>query len=72
MVAPTDHDALLNVDDVAALLRMSAKAIYNMVELRRVPFVRLGRRVRFRRADVLAWVEAQRVAELPDARSAAK
>jgi excisionase family DNA binding protein len=48
---------LLTVDDVAQLLRTTNRAIYAMIERRQLPgIVRIGRRVLFRTADLLDWL----------------
>ena len=48
---------LLTVDDVAQLLRTTDRAIYAMLERRQLPgIVRIGRRVLFRTADLLDWL----------------
>ncbi len=49
---------LLTVDETASLLRTSRKAVYAMVERRQVPgVVRIRRRVLFRAADLLHWLD---------------
>lgn len=54
--------ALLDVNEVAALLRLTPKGIYSLVESRRIPHVKVAHRVRFVRATVLNWlVEGNRV-----------
>ncbi len=57
---------LLTTADVAALLRLPIKSIYELVEQRRIPVIRLGRRLRFDRSEVLAWIEKHRVPSLED------
>ena len=48
---------LLQVEEVADLLRVSRKAIYAMVERNEIPGVtKLGRRLRFRRDALEAWL----------------
>lgn len=54
-------DVLLGVEEVASLLRLTPKGIYSLVENRRIPFVRVSNRVRFRQRDVEAWLEKNRV-----------
>jgi excisionase family DNA binding protein len=50
--------SLLTVPEVADLLRTSEKAIYAMVERRRLPGVRrIGRRILFRRTELLEWLD---------------
>ena len=49
---------LLTVDEAAALLRTTRKAVYAMVERCQVPgVIRIGRRVLFRAADLLNWLD---------------
>jgi excisionase family DNA binding protein len=53
---------LLTVDEVARLhLRTSKKAIYDMVSRGQLPGVtRVGRRLLFRREELVAWLEERR------------
>ena len=52
------HPLLLTVDEAAALLRTTRKAVYAMVERSQVPgVIRIGRRVLFRAADLLHWLD---------------
>ena len=50
-------DALLTADEVAELLRVTRGWIYAETRAGRIPHVRLGRYVRYRRAAVEAWVD---------------
>jgi excisionase family DNA binding protein len=54
-----EHEStLLTADDVAALLRTSRKAVYAMVERRRLPgVIRLGRRLLVNRQMLLHWLD---------------
>lgn|GEM_PF-3257209 len=57
-------DVLLTVEDVAKLLRVPESWVYERTRMRsadRIPGFRLGKYWRFREADVLAWIERQRV-----------
>ena len=54
---------LLTVEEVAALLRTSRKAIYSRVERGLLPgVVRDGRRVLLHRDDLLHWIDERRTA----------
>jgi excisionase family DNA binding protein len=52
------HLALLTVDDLVALLRVKKSWIYDEVEAGRLRCLRLGRQLRFRVADVDAYLQA--------------
>jgi len=52
---------LLTVDEAAALLRTSRRAIYAMIERHYVPgVIRIRRRVLFRADDLLDWLDQKR------------
>jgi len=62
MSAAIDSDRLLEVEDVAELLRMSVGSIYHLVSESRVPCVKLSARcLRFRSKDLNEWLEQQSV-----------
>lgn len=50
-------DQLLHAEDVAAILGVSKDWVYAQVNMGKIPYVRLGRRVRFRRESIDAWIE---------------
>jgi excisionase family DNA binding protein len=56
------NDALLTTDDAAALLGVPSRTVEDW-RLRRMgpPYVRLGRHVRYRREDLVAWLEENTV-----------
>lgn len=52
---------LLTVDEAAALLRTTRRAIYAMIERRHLPgVIRIRRRVLFRADDLLHWLDQKR------------
>ena len=52
---------LLTVDETAALLRTTRRAIYAMIERRQLPgVVRIRRRVLMRADDLLHWLDQKR------------
>lgn len=54
----TDKDRLLTVDEVGAVLRISRKAVYALIERQQLPGVRrIGRRVRIDRRELLDWLD---------------
>jgi excisionase family DNA binding protein len=55
---------LLTVEEVAELLKVPVSWVYERTRRRvsdRIPGFRIGKYWRFREADVLAWIERQRV-----------
>ena len=58
---------LLTTDEVADLLRTSRRAVYAMTERGQLPGVtRIGRRVLYRRDDLLDWLDQKRVPSLEE------
>lgn len=53
--------ALMTVSDVAEILAVSKSMVYKLVEEREIPFVKIGKILRFKREDVEAWIESQRI-----------
>ena len=67
--AVAEH-TLLTIAEVASLLKTKPSWVYDHVRRRsrdRIPGFRLGKYWRFREADVLAWLEQQRVGTRPNA-----
>lgn len=52
-----DLERLLTADQVADLLAITRKRAYELASQGRLPAVRLGRQVRFRRRDVRALID---------------
>ena len=51
-----EKHVLLKVKDVAEILNMAEISIYNMVYRREIPFVKIGRNLRFDRSKISAWI----------------
>jgi excisionase family DNA binding protein len=50
-----DQPQFLTVEEVAALLRLKMRTIYEMVSQGRIPFRKAGRRTLFDREEIIAW-----------------
>lgn len=58
---PQSSEPLLDIQQVAAWLGVSVKTVYCMrARDDAPPAIQVGRRLRWDRSDVLAWLEAQR------------
>ena len=55
----TNDRQLLNVDECASYTRLSRFTIYTFVSKRRIPFIKLGRRTLFDRADIDRWIRSK-------------
>ncbi|MCB9073728.1 MAG: helix-turn-helix domain-containing protein [Bdellovibrionaceae bacterium] len=52
---------LLTVKDVAQMLGVSPKTVYEWVKLNRIPAVRLGRALRFDKQKIAEWLRTKGV-----------
>jgi len=52
----TEVDDLLTADEVARLLGVTPERVHSRSRQHRIPTVRLGRYVRYRRRAILEWV----------------
>jgi len=52
-----DRGDLLTAEEVASLLRMTPAWVYAQTRRRRIPHLRLGRYVRYRREALDEWIE---------------
>lgn len=65
-----DPDPILTVDELARLLRLNRKTVYEAFQRGQIPGGRrIGRTIRFARAVVLAWLAAGDPPPRPRARS---
>ncbi len=61
-IVPYDADALLREEEAADLLSLSVRTLQSW-RIRRVgpPFVQVGRAVRYRRRDLISWIDANTI-----------
>jgi excisionase family DNA binding protein len=64
----TRRPELLNVSEAARLLAVSPSTLYGWVWQRRIPFVKVGRAVRFDMADLERFVSQNRIEARPPAK----
>jgi excisionase family DNA binding protein len=53
-------EPLLDADAVATLLAVKPSWVYEAVRSKRIPYLRIGRHIRFQRSDIEAWVAERR------------
>lgn len=54
-------DKLLTAKQVSELLEVKLDTVYDWVHRGRIPYVKLGRLVRFRKTEVFQWVESHTI-----------
>ncbi len=52
---------LLRPKDAAAMLAISPRKLWELTNMREVPFVRIGRSLRYPREALLAWIASRQV-----------
>ena len=60
-VARAQRAPLLDTDEVAVALRVTPRLVRRLVAERRIPFVKVGRFVRFDPGELDVWLDQQRV-----------
>ena len=50
-------DAVLDVEDVVRLLRVSRNTVYELVGRNEIPSRRIGKQIRFSRAAIMRWLD---------------
>lgn len=61
---PIEMQDLLDIETVSGILGVAKSTVYSWVRLRSIPFVKLGRLVKFSRQDLNDWIESQKVKAL--------
>jgi len=56
--ASADHEALLDVEGVAARLNLSVRHVRRLVAERRIPFLKVGSLLRFDPEQIDAWLRS--------------
>jgi len=52
-------DELLTIEEVAAYLKLRPQTIYKWAQQKRLPGAKFGKEWRFKRSEILAWVNDQ-------------
>ena len=70
MSAPKSSPAnrLLDIEAVASWLGISPHTLYKMVSQRRIPYVKVGSRVKFDPLKLEDWIKQQTVMPMPERR----
>ena len=61
-----DDGALMNVKDVAKFLKVETAVVYAACNKGEIPFLKVGKLYKFKKADVLKWLEKDKGNKLID------
>ena len=64
MTGPAVLPQLLTMDQLAERLGVTRRHVRRLVDERRVPFLRVGRFIRFDQAEIADWLNCNRVPRL--------
>ena len=54
-------DSLLGVKELAQYLGVSVQWVYERVQLKEIPYIKVGKHLRFRKSDIDRWLEDLKV-----------
>ena len=54
---------LLNINELAEYLGIKISTVYSWVNQRKIPYIKVGRLVKFDRVDIDKWLAEQKVPE---------
>jgi excisionase family DNA binding protein len=55
------EETFLTTDEVLAYLQVNLRTVYRLIKAGKLPAMRVGRQWRFRRSDIDAWLDGERV-----------
>jgi excisionase family DNA binding protein len=58
-VSDDPDDEIFTLEEATVFLKVKKRTIYNLVELRRIPFLKVGRLLRFSRAALMKWMQEE-------------
>ena len=58
---PAPIDPLLTIDELCEVLKVEHKTIYQLTYRGKIPHYKITNRLRFRKSEILSWIEEQRV-----------
>jgi len=55
-----EQEEFLSIEEACQLLHLAKPTIYTLTSSRRIPFIKTGKRILFRRTDLLRWLNEKR------------
>lgn len=57
---PVDEKPFIQIEEAAALLNLARQTIYTMVSQGKIPFYKRGKRLYFKKSELIDWVTGSR------------
>jgi excisionase family DNA binding protein len=70
-IETSDHSTLINIQEAAALLNLAVATIYEKTSEKLIPHYKHGKKIMFKKSELLAWVESRRVKTIHEIRKEA-
>jgi excisionase family DNA binding protein len=58
---PLREDLLFDVQELAEYLSVSTQWVYERVQLKEIPYIKVGKLLRFRKPDINTWLDGLKV-----------
>lgn len=55
------QEGLMNINDLSGYLQIPICSIYGMVERKEIPYIKIGRLIRFKMSEIESWLESKKV-----------
>ena len=62
--SPAIFPELIGIEELSQLLQVSKGTLYNWIYRRKIPFIKVGRLVRFDRAEIAKYLDGCRIGPL--------
>lgn len=70
-VTSENQSTLINIQEAAALLNLAVNTIYEKTSEKLIPHYKHGKKIMFKKSELLAWVESRRVKTIHEIRKEA-
>lgn len=70
-LASESNTSLLNIQEAAALLNLAVATLYEKTSERLIPHYKHGKKIMFKKSELLAWVESRKVKTIQEIRQEA-
>jgi excisionase family DNA binding protein len=67
-IETTNESTLINVQEAAALLNLAVNTLYEKTSEKLIPHYKHGKKIMFKKSELLAWVESRKVKTIQEVR----